>query len=322
MKKVQVSVQILLFACAACCVSAQRRPPRPTTAPPSPTPPRNNVCSTVCPTSGPFTLPTIDEDDDYILVETNTCPPYDNPGWSNRADACLVDKTIKIPLYPTYANTPIPVGEALSEYKGITYLKTDPAPIFGGIGVLVNGVQVFGVGSPCGFNSDCSDEGAPTDYVDAVDSEGHTVDHCGGHAAPTGNYHVHSAIGISTSAEREACELPADVEGEHSQRLGWMYDGFGIYGRYSQGGQLPTNLDDCGGHTHEIDGVMVYHYHFPDEFPWTIGCFKGCPEVSNNQRELGSINSNADYGCPEGLSEDPDPHIEPAQAIFNGLWWY
>ena len=297
---VQVSsVQLLLAACAACvaCVVCAEPP--------------GGGC-TQCPTSEPFTLVSITEGPTYRRVVTNTCPPYENPGWTNHATACENDKTLRIPLNPKFSKVPIPVGEEHSEYGGFTYLKSDPTPIFGVIGVLVNGVEVFGVGSPCGYTAVCSEKGAPTDYVDAVDAESHTVDTCGGHAAPTGSYHVHSGTGINSTEQREACQLPVDVEGEHSQLLGWMFDGFGLYGRYSQGGQVPTELDECSGHTHEIDGVMTYHYHIPDQFPWTIGCFKGCPKVSNNKMELSTINSSAEYGCPEGLDEDPDPLIESA----------
>lgn len=254
----------------------------------------------------------ITEDSIYRNVKTSTCPPYENPNWSNPNMACEFDKTFQIPLNPRFSKVPIPVGEEHSEYGGITYLKTNPRPYFGALGVLVNGVEVFGLGSPCGFTSACSNEGAPTDYVDAVDSEGHTVDSCAGHASPTGSYHIHSGIGINSTKQREACNLPADIAGEHSQLLGWMFDGFGLYGRYSQGGQVPMELDECSGHTHEIDGVMTYHYHIPDQFPWIIGCFKGCPEVSNNEMELSTINSIEEYGCPEGLLEDPSPLFESA----------
>ena len=92
--------------------------------------------------------------------------------------------------------------------------------------------------------------------------------------------------------------------------LGWMFDGFGLYGRYSQGGLVPTDLDQCHGHTHEIDGVMTYHYHLTDGFPWPTGCYKGCPEVSNNPNQLSFINSDPEFGCPDGLDDDPDPLVE------------
>ena len=103
-----------------------------------------------------------------------------------------ISSNIVLPLNPTRAKTPIPVGEPYGRYDGILYLKESPAPIFGALGVLTNGVMVFGVGSPCGYSSKCPEDGAPTKYVDAVESEGHTVDQCGGHAAPTNQYHIHS----------------------------------------------------------------------------------------------------------------------------------
>lgn len=223
----------------------------------------------------------------------------------------------KIPLYPKYALTPIPVGEEASEYEGITYLKPDPVPIFGSLGVLVNGVEVYGVGSPCGPIAPCINEGAPTDYVDAVDAEGHAVDSCAGHASPTGSYHIHSGLGINTTTKRENCRLPVDTEGEHSELLGWMFDGFGFYGRYSLNGVVPTDLDKCSGHIHELDGVMTYHYHLPDEFPWTIGCFKGCPEASNNEMELSTLVSNPDYGCSEDI--DPGSGTESTDGAKIGM---
>ena len=266
-----------------------------------------------CPTSQPYMVAMITEDVTYRSVATSTCPPYENPEWTNPNMACDFDKTFKIPLNPAFSKIPIPLGEAHSEYNGYTYLKTDPKPVFGAIGVLMNGVEVYGVGSPCGTETaDCPSDGAPTEYVDAVDTERHTFDVCGGHASPTNSYHIHSGIGINSTAQREDCRLPVDVVGEHSQLLGWMFDGFGLYGRYSQDGKVPTDLDECSGHTHVMDcrssncsSDMIYHYHLPDQFPWTIGCFKGCPETSNNERELDAINSNSAYGCPAGLAVDP-----------------
>ena len=110
-------------------------------------------------------------------------------------------------------------------FENITYLRGNPTPILGEMGVLVSGVNIFGVGSPCGFSSKCPNQGGPTRYVDAVEAEGHTVDPCGGHAAPSNVYHVHSSLGINTTEGRMACRLPVDTPGEHSQLLGWMFDG-------------------------------------------------------------------------------------------------
>ena len=76
--------------------------------------------------------------------------------------------------------------------------------------------------------------------MDAVDSEGHTVDTCGGHAAPTHQYHVYSGVGMTTDELRQKCELPRDTTGEHSELLGWMFDGYGLYGRYSLNGKASS----------------------------------------------------------------------------------
>ena len=247
-----------------------------------------------CPTGNTNVTVSITTDDQYRYVKTDGCPPYENPKWTNPGHACVQDLTFKLPLTPKNAKEHIPVGEPYGRFEGILYLKEDPSPIFGAMGVLQSGVMVFGVGSPCGYSSKCPEDGAPTKYVDAVESEGHTVDQCGGHPAPTGQYHVHSEIGFNTSSGRQNCRLPQDVPGEHSKLLGWMFDGYGLYGHYSLGGKVPTDVDECGGHTHELDGVKVYHYHLPDKFPWTIGCFTGCPEVSNNRNEFKDLSK---YGC-------------------------
>ena len=257
----------------------------------------NQIGKTQCPTEPPYHDTAITINGTFRYVKTSMCPPYKNPSWTNPSQACMFEMTYRIPVTPRASKVPIPVGEKQEVFEGITYLKEDPKPILGVLGVLKNGVNVFGVGSPCGYSSKCPEQGGPTKWVDAVESEGHTVDFCGGHAAPTHQYHIHSGVGLNSSTDRANCELPQDKPGEHSELLGWLLDGYGLYGRLSTGGKLPTDLDDCHGHTHEINGVNIYHYHMPDKFPWTIGCFKGCPEVSNNPRELGFVKTNSTYGC-------------------------
>ncbi len=71
---------------------------------------------------------------------------------------------------------------------------------------------------------------------------GHTVDGCGGHPAPTHQYHVHSGIGMETSDLRKTCGLPVDEPKTHSELLGWMFDGYGLYGKYSLNGMLMSFL--------------------------------------------------------------------------------
>ena len=256
------------------------------------------MCDERCPFDPPYLDVTISTDSTYRYVTTYRCPPYDNPNWSNPAHACAEEITYSIPLQPKLASVDIPVATIAQVYNNITYLAEDPAPILSALGVLVNGVNVFGVGSPCGFSAPCPPTG-PTEYVDAVEAEGYTTDQCGGHAAPTGHYHIHSGLYLHGDSNRTACSLPVDSCGEHSELLGWAFDGFGIYGEFSINGAVPTDLDACSGHTHDIDGTSIYHYHLPhvDKFPWTIGCFKGCPEVSNAPRHLRFTTTDSQYGC-------------------------
>jgi hypothetical protein len=122
-------------------------------------------------------------------------------------------------------------------------------------------------------------------FFNAVDAEGRdavaheTQDACQGHPEMTGEYHYHS---LTTCLDAE------EATGEHSALVGYALDGFGIYGHYGENGDVLTNndLDECHGHTHEVewDGQVaeMYHYHATYEYPYTIGCFRGTPVVTNS----------------------------------------
>lgn len=96
-------------------------------------------------------------------------------------------------------------------------------------------------------------------------------DGCDGHPQQAGAYHYHS---ISSCLDDPAT-------GEHSERLGYAADGFGIYGHHGEEGETLTNadLDACHGHVGlvEWDGVprLMYHYHATWEYPYTLGCLRG-----------------------------------------------
>lgn len=113
-------------------------------------------------------------------------------------------------------------------------------------------------------------------FFNALDAPGrdalaHEVqDGCQGHPEPRGVYHYHS---LTTCLD--------DPAGGHSPRLGWAFDGFGLYGHHGEGGATLTNadLDACHGHTHAVEWngetVELYHYHATWEYPYTLGCFRG-----------------------------------------------
>ncbi|MEO5729393.1 MAG: YHYH protein [Byssovorax sp.] len=100
------------------------------------------------------------------------------------------------------------------------------------------------------------------------------LDECWGHPYNT-QYHYH--------AYSWKCFPNQGTSGQHSPLFGYAIDGFGVYGPRGENGELVTNddLDECHGHTHEIewDGVKksMYHYHTNNQFPYTIGCYRGTP---------------------------------------------
>ncbi|WP_170110412.1 YHYH protein [Flavilitoribacter nigricans] len=117
--------------------------------------------------------------------------------------------------------------------------------------------------------------GASTLGNDAAAHE--MLDRFGGHTDGTERYHYHFP----------APDLQDHIHPHsagHSALMGYMLDGFGIYGPYGEDGALlsSADLDECHGHTHPVlwDGELVelYHYHWTYDFPYNIGCFKGTPQ--------------------------------------------
>ncbi|MCB0215584.1 MAG: sulfatase-like hydrolase/transferase [Chloroflexi bacterium] len=116
--------------------------------------------------------------------------------------------------------------------------------------------------------------GASTLGTDAAAHE--MLDRCGGQSDGTFTYHTH----FLTPCLLDALDPPA---AGHSALMGYIMDGFGIYGPRGEDGDILTSedLDACHGHTHPIawDGrtVDLYHYHWTYDFPYNVGCFKGRP---------------------------------------------
>ncbi len=117
------------------------------------------------------------------------------------------------------------------------------------------------------------------DKRDAVANE--IFDACEGHPQRQGQYHYH---------HNSPCFNHGNEE-EHSPLLGYALDGFGVYGSRGEGGKLLTNndLDECHGHTSPAldrlgKTINEYHYHINNEFPYTLGCFKGKVDTSMLER--------------------------------------
>ena len=120
----------------------------------------------------------------------------------------------------------------------------------GPVGVTTNGVVIYNASDARGN--------------DAVAHE--IVDVFGGHPARD-EYHYHF---IPERFDKNS------LEDGHSGKVGYIIDGFPIYGYKGSGGKLITNkdLDICHGHAH---GELGYHYHATLDYPYTVGCFRGDP---------------------------------------------
>jgi hypothetical protein len=129
------------------------------------------------------------------------------------------------------------------------------------VGLAINGVPIF------------SNFAAPGDDIY---QEAKTFDQCGGHPQNTGVYHYHAE--------------PYALSYDDSRFIGYMRDGYAIYGRRDMDGSMPV-LDQYGGHTGTTpdSAAAVYHYHVNEqtstaagsagEKQWflTTGTYRGSP---------------------------------------------
>lgn len=151
----------------------------------------------------------------------------------------------------------------------------------GAIGVTLNGVVLYNAVDARGN--------------DAVAHE--IVDEFGGHPAMS-DYHYHFL------PERLDSESMADG---HSGLVGYIRDGFGLYGYNGAGGVELTNadLDECHGHHH---APLGYHYHATLEYPYTVGCYRGEPASP-------FLATSAEAGAPTKLDVD----AEVAAPFLRGM---
>jgi len=211
-------------------------------------------------------------------INASGCPNHYNTcdigsglcsSYENETQATVQNHSYLIYAYPCFANATINVSCQINV-----------------LGILRNGVVIYG---PALAVNDCGD---------AVANAGRTFDYCGGHSDGSGIYHYH----VPPSCLLDQLNITSNKS--HSPLLGFMLDGFPIYGPYGQNQNKMyacTNttyanqsdcLDECNGHSqHTVDGYK-YHYHISGDttdlstlpasplpgksfYPYTVGCFKG-----------------------------------------------
>ncbi len=190
--------------------------------------------------------------------------------------------TIKCNALPDHRSAYYPVGNPLYQaYSGTTFgggtfvknpntiasqnitLKipvnpavaaTHAATPMGVIGVAINGVPFF---------NQYAAGGSP------LTNEINSFDQFWGHPQMTGMYHYHVEPLYLTT-----------VRATKSALMGFLLDGFPVYGPQEENGSAPTGLDAYHGHTHAtVDFPSgIYHYHFTDAAPYLNGNgFYGTP---------------------------------------------
>ena len=98
-----------------------------------------------------------------------------------------------------------------------------------------------------------------------------SFDRFNGHPAQRNNYHYHLEPYFLTGASKSAL-------------IGFMLDGFPIYGPNEISGGAAAALDSCNGHSHATTEYTagIYHYHVVPVPPYLVGCFKGTPGTVTN----------------------------------------
>ena len=144
----------------------------------------------------------------YTYVKCTGIPSYTIGPWAmNPNIPSNQNWTFKIARFPVYDPTPSTAGN-------------------GQIGVLINGVVLFNPGDAMSYNNQ-NIWHRVAQYFEAV-----SFDTSGGHPSPSGAYHYH--INMK--------KLYTINAGEHSPILGYMFDGFPLYGPYGY-----SNTNGTGG---------------------------------------------------------------------------
>src|SRR5579871_1508601 len=138
--------------------------------------------------------------------------------------------------------------------------RVTPTP-FGPIGVAINGIP---------FYNQYNAEGGDAVRLEVFDS-------CCGHPDPMGMYHYHKFP--------ECVHNPFESKpGEHSSLIGFMFDGYAVYGPNGENGKPPADLDECNGHW---DAKRGYHYHVTAKYPYIVGAYRGLVNLRAARGRMG-----------------------------------
>ena len=249
-------------------------------------------------------------------------PPSSSP--SKLPTVCNVKWVTVNPNSPHSQNVAVSVPAKPQSYDGAFGSALDLSAVGGTVGLTRNGAAVYSCYGGVKYGT-CSDWASS-----AVQFEGATFDLCGGHAAMNEAYHYHIP---PTCLLRQLGQSVALEGTQHSPHVGWMYDGFPLYGNRGVGGVLMRRcgaagahatlcLDACNGRAGTLPGLDDFTYRYyttgtlsdeattptsplPDGsfFPHTPLCLVGCcpAGMSNCYGRLPACQSGTSSA---GTSED------------------
>lgn len=167
-----------------------------------------------------------------IVIKSNGLPQHKTPYWGVGND--LYED------FPDGYHANVNTSMSAQNYSMTIPAKpvastTHEETTLGAIGLALNGVPIY------------NDREGGNVALDALTIT--TFDYSGAHPGPSKDYHYHTTGRYTTT--------------DDANLVGFLRDGFPIYGRKDNSGTYPSDLDTYGGHTGATadfpDGI--YHYH-------------------------------------------------------------
>ena len=270
-------------------------------------------------------------------IQASGCPNHDyatlNPNIGE-----VQSFAYSIPAYP-YFN-----GESYQDALDNNF--ADLSRQGGDVGLTLNGVSIYTAYAgnyDYDGDGDIDDDDADAygETSNAVTAEGDTFDRCGGHSSGANagyqyHYHVPPTCLIAQMGGLDTTQ--------HSPQIGWMYDGFPIYGNRGPSGTMMKRcgqvgaheticLDKCNGYYSDDGSIDVYKYRYyitgelsdqttiptsplptsspanESYFPFTPYCSLGCLSQGSRANWEGSTASYLSI-CNQAITNE-------AGVIFN-----
>lgn len=206
----------------------------------------------------------ITSDGTYIYIKTKDLPDHKSPYYptTNALHEAYSGTTFGGNIFAQNPNTIVEQTATIKIPLNPVVASTHAATPLGPIGVAINGVAFF------------NQYAGPNNQ--ALTSEIASFDKYYGHPQQQGVYHYHVEPLYLTT-----------VKSTKSGLMGFLLDGFPVYGPNEENNTLVTNssLDVYHGHTHATVDYPngIYHYHFTAEAPY--------------------LNGNGFYGTPGTISQ-------------------